>query len=124
LRDFILCAIIVSIVSTGTTLAQRYVAGLRPNPTSGHAEAPPLPQAEPDAEGVLFLDGAALIVQTAPPGLSRKAEPPPLLGQVAPALKPAAQPSPAVPTPAASKPEKKMVGPDGVTFTRSAHGPR
>ena len=124
MRDFILCAIIVSIVSTGTTLAQRYVAGLRRNPTNGHAEAPPLPEAEPDAEGVLFLDGAALIVQTAPPGLSRKAEPPPLLGQVAPALNPGAQPAPAVPTPTASKPEKKMVGPDGVTFTRSAHGPR
>jgi hypothetical protein len=110
LRDFILCAIIVTIVSSGTTVAQRYVASLQHNATSEHAEALPFVGAEPDCEPVLFIAEPALILRAAPSDLSTKAEPRLLLGQ----------PSPTAPNAIASKPEKKMVGPDGVIFTRSA----
>jgi hypothetical protein len=107
LRDFILCAVIVTIVSSATTVAQRSFANLTSDRTIPHAELSPRLQLSEQSIEPNALPGV-WIKDIAGPG------------------KPDAQPSLAspravVPT---ARPEKKMVGPDGVTFTRSATTPR
>jgi hypothetical protein len=129
LRDFILCAVIVTIVSSGTTVAQRYIANLQRQPSSRQTVAVQSAQLntgpEPEAMASLSLDESEWTPGTGQMGLQPGREPRPVLGseQTIATRKADAQPPLAAPALSSTPdpPAKRMVGPDGVTFTRSSN---
>lgn len=141
MRDFILCAVIVTIVSSGTTVAQRYLANLPGDRNTQHTELSPHSKlteqdVQTDSSAEMEIDCTASLANSeamsSPAAVEAfllpKAKARPGLGEVQrlTVRKPDAQPLlvPPVLVGAPAKPEKKMVGPDGVTFTRTVTAPQ
>jgi hypothetical protein len=132
LRDFILCAVIVTIVSSGTTVAQRYITNhlgdRKSQPADPLARSSSTEQGvQQDLPGESGPDGTTSLSQILDPELAHKPERPVIEKSPRDTVrKPEAQPWAAISSPIVlpAKPEKKMVGPDGVAFTRSATAPK
>jgi hypothetical protein len=134
MRDLLVCLTAVMIVGGAVSVGPRYVATQEHERDLQQIAVAPVPAltnqylAEAGYEPKTWTDFGAALAQKQPAAAMNmaRAEAQPRLGHNTFAAKPEAQPTLAAPVMVQAppaKPEKKMVGPDGVVFVRAAKAP-